>query len=128
MLRNIVAVIAGFAVWSVLWLGSNFIIKRAMPHAFGDDGSVDSASILAGMIVLSSVYSVIAGYTTASLARGNRMKPAFALGIVQLVIGIFVQSMYWHVIPIWYHLTFLVLLIPGILLGARVRVGREPGA
>jgi hypothetical protein len=56
------------------------------------------------------------------------MKPAFALGIVQLVIGIFVQTMYWHVIPTWYHLTFLALLIPGILLGARMRSSRGQAA
>jgi hypothetical protein len=111
-------------VWSFLWLGSNFVIKSLVPQAFAPDGSTDRPGILVGLIILSFVFSIIAGFTTASLARANPMQPAFALGVIQLVIGIFVQGMYWHVLPLWYHLIFLVLLIPGILLGARMRAGR----
>jgi hypothetical protein len=125
MLRKVVSIVSGFVVWSVLWLGSNFVIKGLMPDRFAPDGSTDSAGILVGLIILSFIFSIIAGFTTASLAHGNRMQPAFILGIVQLVIGIFVQGMYWHLLPLWYHLIFLVLLIPGILLGARMRVSRE---
>jgi hypothetical protein len=66
---------------------------------------------------------MFAGYTVASIARVNPMKSAYALVVIQLVIGIFVQSMYWHVLPLWYNLSFLILLVPGILIGARMRRG-----
>lgn len=121
MVRGIVSVIAGFVLWSVLWVGSNQVVHRLMPDAFGADGSVGSGGILVGFIVLSVVFSVLAGYTTASLARG-RIRPALVLAVIQVVIGVFVQSMYWHVLPMWYHLAFLVLLAPAILAGARLRI------
>jgi hypothetical protein len=122
MVRNIVSVVVGFVVWTVLWLGSNQVVRLAMPDVFGDDGSIGSAGVLVGFVVLSFVFSVVAGYTTASLSSGNSMKPALALAVIQVVIGVFVQSMYWNILPLWYHLAFLVLLAPGILLGARMRV------
>jgi hypothetical protein len=36
--------------------------------------------------------------------------------------------MIWHVFPVWYHLTFLLTLVPLIVLGARVTQARLPAA
>jgi len=125
MVRNIVSVISGFVVWTVLWLGSSWAVRLAMPEPFGDDGSVDSTGILVAFIVLSFVFSIIAGFTTATLTRRDRMKPSLALGIVLLVVGIFAEGMSWAVLPLWYHLFLLALLIPGVLIGARMRLSRS---
>jgi hypothetical protein len=123
MIRAIVAVIAGFGLWSVLWVSSNQIVIRLMPDAFGADGSIDSNGIMAGFVVLSFLYSLFAGYTVVTISRGS-MKPAYVFAVIQLVVGIFVQSMYLHVLPAWYHISFLILLVPGVLIGARIRTGR----
>lgn len=133
MIRNAVAVIAGFVLWTALWLSSNAIVKRLMPEAFEPDGVVVSSGIMAGFVVLSFLYSLFAGYTTASIARTGRMKAAWALAVIQLAVGIFVESRYWDSLPLWYHAWFLILLVPGIIIGARIRAGRpapggvEPG-
>jgi hypothetical protein len=47
--------------------------------------------------------------------------PALVLGILLLAVGIFFQLKMWNVIPAWYNVIFLVLLIPMTLAGARMR-------
>ncbi len=58
---------------------------------------------------------------TARVARRAELRHALALGVVQLIIGILVQVQYWQVMPLWYHLSFLSLLLPGTVLGGRWR-------
>jgi hypothetical protein len=53
---------------------------------------------------------------------------AIALGAALLAIGILVQSQYWQLLPVWYHVIFLAGLLPVSLLGARLRAGRTPSA
>lgn len=128
MLRIILSVVAGFITWTVLWLASNAAASALMPSQFTADGATENTGILAAFVVLSFVFSVFAGYTAASLARGAAMKAAWVLGIVQLIVGIGVQASFWDTLPVWYHLTFLVLLLPGILIGARMRSARVTAA
>lgn len=123
MIRGILSVITGFAVWTLLWLPSNALIRSLRPDDFRTDGSTENTGILAILVLLSFAFSVIAGYVTAAMARHSKPKHVWALGIVQLAVGIFVQAQFWTVLPMWYHLTFLGLLIPGVLLGGRLRTG-----
>ena len=122
MLRSIGSVVAGFCLWTVLWLASNAGLTAGLPGTFREDGSVESGGVLMVILALSVVFSIAAGYATAGLARTAPMKHVLALGLLQLVVGIFVQSQYWTVMPLWYHLAFLALLIPGIFVGGSIRV------
>ena len=62
MVRSILSVLSGFVLWTVLWLSSNAALTAALPDAFREDGSTNSTGILVLLLVLSVVYSVIAGY------------------------------------------------------------------
>lgn len=121
MLRSILAVIVGFVVWSVLWVGSDAVLS-AVSADYAEGLKNFSTSILLIGIVRSVIISIIAGYVTAFIA-GNQAKvlAVFALGVLLLVFGILVQASVWNQIPIWYHLVFLALLIPMSLLGGRFR-------
>ena len=125
MVRNILSVLAGFAVWTILWLASNAAIAAAVPGAFGEDGATDNVGILVLFLVLNVVFSVVAGFLCVRLAREKPMRLAWILGVLLLVVGIFVQIQFWDVMPVWYHLIFLALLIPGVLLGARRQKASE---
>ena len=128
MARNILAVLAGFVVWTVLWLASNSVLSIALPDMFNEDGSTDSAGMLAAFLVISIVCSFIAGYLCVMLARERPMQYAVILGVVLFAVGLVVQIIFWDVMPIWYHLLFLVMLIPGTLLGAKIRLSKSPVA
>ena len=124
MVRNMLSVLAGFAVWTVLWLTSNAAMVAAVPSAFAEDGSTSSAGILVLFLVFSVVFSIVAGYLCATLARQKPMRLVWILGALLLAVGIFVQLQFWDVMPLWYHLIFLVLLLPATVLGAKIQIGR----
>jgi hypothetical protein len=120
MIRSILSVLAGIAVWGLLWVGGNSALAVAMPGSFDANGVTSSSGVLFLILVYSIFLSVLAGWATAVIARRSPTRHALALGLIQLLIGIAAQAAYWELMPLWYHLPFLALLIPGNLLGARL--------
>ena len=47
--------------------------------------------------------------------------PALGLCAVLVILGIGAETMSWGLLPVWYHLVFILLLVPATLLGARRR-------
>ena len=90
MVRKILAVIAGYLAWSVLWLVATSSAMAVSPGSFGEDGST-SAGMLLVFLALSVVFSLFAGWLAASIASGAR-GPALLTGILLLITGIPVQS------------------------------------
>jgi len=66
---------------------------------------------------MSVIYSILSGFVTATVAKKKEIFHVFSLGLINLSFGIFIQYQYWNKMPLWYHLPFLAMLIPGILLG-----------
>lgn len=119
--RSILAVAAGAAVWAVLWLGSNATLLAVFPNYLVPDQYLGHVGFLATYLALSVVFSVLAGYVTGMVARTNLIGHGVALGVLQLGLGIVAQAQYWHLMPLWYHLPFLALLLPANVYGAWLR-------
>lgn len=132
MARTILAVIAGFIAWSILWVGSDQVIANVSPDWWGahqlameraitnqTEFTADS-TILILNIVRSAIISLLSGFLAAMVAGENR-RSALWLGILLLLVGIFVQTMMWNYIPIVYHLVFLALLVPMTILGGKLK-------
>ena len=68
-------------------------------------------------LVLGAISTLGAGFVAAWIGKG-RMRAATLTGVVLL--GLFIPGHYmiWNKFPVWYHLTFLVSLLPLTLLGA----------
>jgi len=120
VLRNILAVIAGSLIWTVMWLGSNAILMSFFPDWYR--GRIESVPVLLFTLLRSLIFSIIAGYLTALIAKHQEINCAFALGVLQLALGIFFTVQFYESAPLWYHLLFLTLLIPGNLLGGQLRI------
>ncbi len=127
MIRSIFAVIAGSVVWTMLWLGSNALVMRLFPDWYGEGGKVESAPVLLFMILRSVIFSILAGYITAWIARRSEIKHTFALGVLQLVLGIIATIQFYNVAPLWYHALFLTLLIPSNVFGGWLREIQKGG-
>ena len=119
IIRSIFAVLAGNFVWTVMWIGSNAIITSLNPAVY--EGRVEDVGVLSFTILRSVIFSIIAGYLTAWLARWGEIKHAVALGVLQLTFGIVVSAQTFNVLPMWYHLIFNLLLIPGNVFGGWLR-------
>jgi len=122
MLRSILAVIAGSLAWTVMWLGSNAALLKLFPGWYGESGRVESLPVLLFIIFRSVVFSVLAGYLTALIARRRELQHTFALGLWQLALGLIATAQFYDAAPLWYHLFFLVLLIPANVLGGQLRM------
>jgi len=120
MLRKILGVVAGYVAWTVIWLGGNAALAAASPESFDEQGATSSAGLLALLLVLSVVASLVAGRLSVVVGRAP---VALWTGVLLLLTGIGVQIGYWELLPVWYHLSFLALLVPATLLGGRRRPG-----
>lgn len=131
MLRIILAIIVGFTVWSILWVGSDAIFSAVSPDWGKTSADFRAAaenktpftlesSVLIILLIKSFIVSIISGFITAWIARENS-KSTFGLGVLLLVFGIFIQSSYWNYMPLWYHIPFLLMLIPMTILGGKLR-------
>ncbi len=122
MIRNILAVVAGNLAWTALWLGGNALLKSAGQIPRDPTVRIESASTLLLLLVGSVVFSIIAGFLAAAISSGQSYWPVFALCAIQLAMGVFFQIQFWKSMPLWYHLPFLLLLVPVTLLGAWLRL------
>lgn len=117
--RAILAVVVGFALWSVLWVTAQLVITPAFGLEL-DAEYYDDPGALAAFIGASVVCSLVAGGVCAAIDRRRAGRPAVALAVLLLVVGLAVEIAFWSTLPAWYHVTFLVLLVPATLLGARL--------
>ena len=122
MVRSIVSVALGTISWGILWVATGEALLAAVPDAFRADGGTESVGVLLVLLVMSVVYSVLAGWLTARLAPGDAWPHVYALSALQLAIGLAVQIGSWALMPAWFHIPFLALLVPGVLVGGRLRL------
>ncbi len=132
MVRLILGVIVGFVAWSILWVGGDEVLAMISPGWYGiqklafEKAAFNSTPfdadpmILITHLVRSVVTSLIAGYLAAIVANENRRSPLI-LGMILLIVGILVQATVWNLVPIWYNLAFLILLIPVTIAGGKLR-------
>ena len=120
MARSILSVILGIFVWGTLWVAAQSGIASAMPGSFDENGGTDSAGLLVLFLMVACVISVIAGALTARLAPRSPMRHTIVLTVAQLVIAIAVQVAFWDVLPLWYHLTFFLLVLIAHPIGGRI--------
>jgi hypothetical protein len=131
MLRIILGAIIGFVVWSILWVGSDAVFMAILPSykdymegfqkAIETNQTFEVSSVTLLLTLLKSfICSIIAGLITALVAAEN-LKSTLLLGVLLLAFGVFIQSVYWNYIPLWYHVPFLLMLIPLSVFGGKLK-------
>jgi hypothetical protein len=125
--RISLAVIAGAAVWAVLWITGTRLTQAMFPELAAANQPLTHSGILILYIVYGAVLlSLLAGFTTAAIA-GKHVSPAVGiLAALQLAFGIIAEVSYWSLAPVWYHLVFLALIVPVTVYGGKLRV-RQSG-
>jgi hypothetical protein len=120
MKRAILAFITGAVVWvlvvSVLDRALRFIIPG---YAVAEPRMTFTLGMMAARLIIAAITSLAAGAVTAVIAPASPQVP-WVLGVLMLVLFIPDHLRLWSLFPLWYHLTFLVPLVPLVLLGARL--------
>ncbi len=129
--RIIIGVVVGFIVWSIVWVGSEQTLGRFWTEfgthtleaekALTNNTSLETSSAIAvANLIRSFLTSIIAGYL-AALAAGEYKRSTMILGVILVAVGIAVEYMFWNLAPAWYHILFVLFLLPMTILGGRMR-------
>lgn len=119
MTRHVFAVVGGYLLWSVLWLGYNAVLKSTAMLPADATQPVRSMSAVLALLVGSVVISLVVGWAAAAINGSAAGPTILALAVLLLATGIFFEAQNWALLPVWYHLVFLALIVPAVLLGAR---------
>lgn len=128
MIRLILAALAGYLVWTALWLtGTAILFEETAALAAASLPVTDPVALLE-ILGYSAACSWLAGNVSAHIAVGREIRAVQVLVGALLVTGLVVQMGAWKVLPFWYHAVFLTLLIPIPLAGARFVLRRRQEA
>jgi hypothetical protein len=129
MKRPILAIVVGLVVWvvviSLLDRGLRLLVAG---YAAAEPMFSFTLGMLVLRLVIAAVTSLIAGAAAAWIAPSRPLVPVL-IGATLLVAFIPIHVRLFSLFPLWYHLVFLVTLIPLVMLGARMaRVRAVRGA
>ena len=116
--KTVAVVIAALVTWIFVATVLNLALRAVWPHYHQAETDFNfTFPMKLARLVLGAISSLGAGFVAAWMGKG-RMRAATLTGIVLL--GLFIPNHYllWNKFPIWYHLSFLVSLLPFTLLGA----------
>lgn len=125
MVRLVLAIVLAPIFWGIFMFVGNLVIFRVYPEAA--DGSSAPVGYLIMAVIGSVIYSLATGLCSAAVAGGQVRVAGIGAGVAVLLVGVAVQLSYWDALPVWYHLTFLALLVPCTMLGAEL-FGRRRAA
>jgi len=117
MKNPLLAIVLGYLVWTVIWLGANQFLFADAAAQVESGEALDDMSALFSLLGLSVICSVCSGFMLRIMATGNRKAWVVLSGLL-VATGISVQGSVWTLMPIWYHLAFLILLAPGVRVGS----------
>lgn len=124
--------ILAFAAGVVVWVIAISVLNRALRvllvgYATAEPTMGFTLGMLFARLTIAALTSLIAGAIAAWLAPASPRVPLL-LGVTLLVAFIPVHVRLWSFFPFWYHLVFLVTLVPLVVLGSRLRQVRSlPG-
>ena len=121
MKKTIAALLSGYIVWTLIWFAGNAGLRAAHVLPGKVIQPLEALTPLLALLLVALICSLVGGYVAAAVSRSSSTLTIPLLGFLLFATGCFVQYTVWQLMPFWYHLTFLGLLIPATLLGAVVR-------
>lgn len=129
MWRTIGSIVAGLVTWAVVVTLLNFGLRAAIPGYHAAELALESTGTMqftgameAGRLTEAALTSLAAG-AVVSLIDPTRKWASWLVGGIVLAMFLPVHVKLWHTFPAWYHLTFLVPLVPLVVLGATLARG-----
>lgn len=120
MANRILGVAAGLAVWVVLLIVAGTIMRVSWPaYASVADAMTFTLPMQIARLALAALATVAAGLITALVSPQSlitRLMP----GVILLLAFIPVHITLWNRFPVWYHLTFLLSLVPLAYVGGTI--------
>lgn len=119
MVKGILGVVAGLAIFMAIATVAGLIMRLSWPaYASVAAAMTFTLPMLIARLSIGAVATLAAGLVTAVIARRS-MRATLTTGVLLLFLFIPQHILLWARFPVWYHLTFLVSLVPLTYLGGR---------
>lgn len=126
MARRIVGVVAGLALWMAVATLAGVMLRGTWPaYAKVADQMAFTLPMMIARLSIGALATLVAGALTTVLARRSALS-AVATGLILLVLFVPEHIRLWTKFPVWYHLTFLLSLLPITYLGGKMAGRRHP--
>ena len=119
MAKPLLGVVAGLVVWLILASVAGLILRAAWPaYAQVATAMTFTLSMKIARLAIGALATVAAGVVARAVARSTAA--GVVVGAVLLVIFVPEHVQLWDKFPVWYHLTFLLSLVPLSYFGGRM--------
>ncbi|HEY2809517.1 MAG TPA: hypothetical protein VGI91_12065 [Steroidobacteraceae bacterium] len=126
MKRTLLAVVAALVTWVLLISLLNFALRYVIAgYAAAEPTFAFTLSMQLARLAIAAATSLAAGMVAAGIAPRDSRAPSIT-GALLLVLFLPTHVKLWANFPLWYHLTFLVTLVPLVVLGARCLPADSP--
>ena len=121
MKRSILAYLAGLLTWMVVVTLINRGLRLSLPNYTAAEHTLQFTLIMKwARLAMAVITSIAAGAVTRWVAPSSRWTP-WILGAIVFAMFLPTHIAIWNRFPVWYHLTFLLTIIPAVLAGALLR-------
>ena len=120
MKRTVLAIAAGLLVWILVISLLNRGLRLGLAgYAAAEPAMSFTLTMMAARLTIAALASLIGGAAVGWIAPRARAAP-LVLGAILVAVFVPVHVQLWSRFPPWYHLTFLLSLLPLVVLGARL--------
>jgi hypothetical protein len=117
MARGILGVVAGLAAWMAGATVVGWIMVKSWPqYASVAAAMAFTLPMMFARLAIGALATVLAGWATSVIARRSTLA-RLTTGVLLLALFIPEHIQLWHKFPVWYHLSFLLSLVPLTWLG-----------
>ena len=118
MKRSILACLAGLLTWAVVVTVINRVLRLSLSNYTAAEHTLHfTLGMKWARLLMAIVTSLVAGAVTRRISPSSRWAPLI-VGSVVLAMFVPAHIALWSKFPAWYHLTFLLTIIPAVLVGA----------
>jgi hypothetical protein len=126
MWRTIASIICGLVAWGVVVTVLNLGLRAAIPDYHAAEATLQfTLAMKWGRLIEAALASLAAGAVVAWIAPSKSWAP-WLVGVVVLAMFLPVHVQLWSKFPAWYHLSFLLPLVPLVALGGMLVRSRAP--
>jgi len=119
MARNLLGVVAALVVWLVITAAAGLVLRSSWAdYARVADVMAFTLPMMIARLAIGAAATIAAGAVSSRVARSPVAR--LAPGILLLIGFVPVHVSIWDRFPIWYHLTFLLSLVPLTYAGNRL--------
>lgn len=117
--RNVLGVVAGLVGWVIVASVAGLIMRQSWPaYASVASAMTFTLPMMIARLLIGALATLSMGFVTALITRSGTTR--LIAGVLLLIVFIPQHVMLWDKFPIWYHLTFLLSLVPLTYVGGQI--------